>query len=86
MVFALTDSENNGDTLLLTLHDLACAFDSSVHKHILHAAAERGVEHSIIEPFDSVYSNLRVKIKYPNRDCNILMEIDIPVKRGIRQG
>lgn len=86
LVSILTDAENDNDSLVLAAHDLARAFDSSIHEHILLSAAERGVENSVIGPLDSMYSNLRVRIKCPGWDCDMLLEIDIPVKKGIRQG
>ena len=33
-----------------------------------------------------MYSSLRVRIKRPNVNCDVLVESDIPVKKGIRQG
>ena len=52
----------------------------------MYAAGERGVEHSVIEPLNSKYSNIHARINYPSRDCDMLLEINIQVKKGIRQG
>ena len=57
--YILVDAESNNNSLVLARHDLAHAFDSSIHEQILLSAAQRGIQACVIKPFDSMYSSLR---------------------------
>jgi len=78
-------AESKNDSPVLAGHDLACAFDSTIHEQILFSTAQRGVQACVIKPFDSMYSSFRVRINCPNVNCDVLVESDRPVKKGIRQ-
>ena len=86
LVSVLVGTESSNDSHVLEGHDLTHAFNSSIHEHILLLAAQRGVQACVIKPFDSMYSSLQVRIKLPNVNYDVLVESDIPVKKGIRQG
>ena len=86
LVSIIVDVESNNDSLVLAGHDLARAFDSSIHEQILLSTAQRGVQACVIKPFGSMYSSLRARINCSNVNCDVLVESDIPVKKGIRQG
>ena len=86
LVSILVGTESNNDFLVLAGQDLACAFESSICEQILLLAAHKGIQGCVIKPFYSMYSSLQVIIKCPNLNCDILVESDIPVKKGIRQG
>jgi len=74
------------DSIVLAGHNLACAFNLSIHEHILLLPTQRGVQACVIKLFDSMYSSLHVIIKCPNVNYDVLVESYIPVKKGIRQG